>query len=247
VLEPVGLDTTDFEVERPVPGHNQVVPGGDEHRRAEGSYPRARRPSGGLWSSVGDLLRFAAHHLGGPGPLGAASVQELQRPVVAGPGFQHGLGWFLRERGGGSSVEHPGSVAGYQSLLLLLPGEGLAFAALTNSSRGGAAIRDLLDRLGVSPPVVDDFPLEPEELAAFAGRYEAPGVRVELAPDGRHLRLQYSEGDPLSREWRTYPAVRLRSVREREFELAEGEWQGQRLGFPRDDVVSFGVAAHRVR
>lgn len=247
VLEPLGLETTGFEVERPVPGHDQVVPGADEHRRADGSYPRPRRPSGGLLSSVGDLLRFAAHHLGGPGPLGAASLEELQRPVVAGPGYQHGLGWFLQERGGRRSVEHAGSVAGYQSLLLLLPGEGLAFAALTNSSRGSAAIRDLLDRLGLSPPVLDDFPLEPEELAAFAGRYEAPGVRVELAPEGRHLRLEYSEGDPLSREWRTYPAVRLRPVRERDFELAEGEWQGQRLGFPRDDVVSFGVAAHRVR
>jgi CubicO group peptidase (beta-lactamase class C family) len=247
VLEPLGLETTGFDVERPVPGHNQVVPGGDEHRRAEGGYPRARRPSGGLWSSVGDLLGFAAHHLGGPGPLDAASVQELQRPVVGGPGFHHGLGWFLQERGGRPSVEHTGSVAGYQSLLLLLPGVGLAFAAVTNSSRGSAAIRDLLDRLGLSLPVLDDFLLEPEELAAFAGRYEAPGVRVELAPEGRHLRLEYGEGDPVSREWHTYPRVRLRAVGAREFELAEGEWQGQRLGFPRDDVVSFGVVAHRVR
>jgi hypothetical protein len=174
-------------------------------------------------------------------------VQELQRPVVAGPGFQHGLGWFLQERGGRASVEHTGSVAGYQSLLLLLPGEGLGFAALTNSSRGGAAIRDLLDRLGLFPPVLEDFPLGPEKLAPLVGRYEAPGVRVELAPEGQHLRLQYSERDALTREWHTYPAVRLRPVGEREFELAEGEWRGERLGFPRDDLVSFGVVAHRVR
>jgi CubicO group peptidase (beta-lactamase class C family) len=247
VLEPLGLETTGFDVERPVPGHNQVFPGADEHRRAEGSYPRARRPSGGLWSSVGDLLRFAAHHLGGSGPLEAASVEELQRPVVSGPGFQHGLGWFLQERGGRRSVEHAGSVAGYQSLLLVVPDEGLAFAALTNSSRGAVAIRDVLDSLRLSLPVVDDFPLDAEKLAAFAGRYKAPGVRIEIAPEGRHLRLEYSEGDPLSREWHRYPAVRLRPVGAREFELAEGEWKGQRLGFPRDELVSFRVVAHRAR
>jgi hypothetical protein len=27
-----------------------------------------------------------------------------------------------------------------------------------------------------------------------------------------------------------------------EFEIVEGEWRGERLGVPRDDVVVFGVA-----
>ena len=246
VLEPLGLESTGYDAEHPVPGHNQVVPGGDEHERVEDNYPRVRRPSGGLWSSVDDLLRFAGHHLGGPGPLTAASVRELQRSLVAGPGFEQGLGWSLTERGGRVSVEHGGSAAGYQSLLLLVPAERLGFAALTNSSRGRAAIEDVLDRLGLSSPVPEDFPLEPEALAAFAGTYEGPGVRIEVAPEGRQLRFAYSEGDPFSRKWLEYPPVRARSVGEREFELVEGEWQGERLGFPRDDVVSFGVVAQRV-
>jgi CubicO group peptidase (beta-lactamase class C family) len=246
VLEPLGLESTGYEAKRPVPGHDQVEPGGDEHRPVEHDYPRVRRPSGGLWSSVDDLLRFAAHQLGGPGPLTPASLQELQRPLVAGPGFEHGLGWSLTQRVGGLSVEHGGSAAGYQSLLILAPNARLAFAALTNSSRGRAAINDLLDRLGLSSPVPDDFPLEPEALGAFTGTFEGPGVRIEVVPEGRHLRFAYSEGDPFSRKWLAYPPVRARPVEAREFELVEGEWQGERLGFPRDDVVCFGVVAQRV-
>ena len=237
VLEPLGLKATAFEAQNPVPGHVQVAPGADEHRRFDGGYPRVRRPSGGLWSTVGDLLRFAESQF---------DRRDLQRPLISGPGFEHGLGWFLRERDGRLAVEHPGSAAGYESLLVLIPEERVAFAALTNSTRGVAAITDLLDRLGLSTPSPDDFPLAPEALTGFAGRYEAPGVRFELEPDGHGLRLEYSEKDPFRRQWDAYPPIRLRPVAEREFELVEGEWRGERLGFPRDDVVSFRIVAQRV-
>ena len=237
VLEPLGLKATGFEAQNPVPGYVQVAPGADEHRRFDGRYPRVRRSSGGLWSSVGDLLRFAESQF---------DRRDLQQPLISGPGFEHGLGWFLRERDGRRSVEHRGSAAGYQSLLALLPEERFAFAALTNSTRGVAAINDLLDRLELSTPSPHDFPLPPEALAGFAGRYEAPGVRFELEPDRPGLRLEYSEKDPFRRQWDAYPPVRLRPVAEREFELVEGEWRGERLGFPRDDVVSFGIVAQRV-
>jgi CubicO group peptidase (beta-lactamase class C family) len=246
VLEPLGLESTRYDPEHPVPGHDQTVPGGDEHTPVEHNYPRVRRPSGGLWSTVDDLLRFAGHHLGGPGPLTPASVQELRRPVVSAPGFEQGLGWSLQDRAGRTSAEHAGSAAGYESLLLLVPSERLAFAALTNSSRGSAAIRDVLDRIGLAPRVPEEFPLEPEELGAFAGGYDGAGVRIEIAPEGRHLRVAYSEGDPFSRKWHEYPPVLARPIGAREFELVEGEWQGRRFGFPRDDVVSFGIVAQRI-
>ena len=232
-----GLESTGFDAQDPVPGYVQVAPGADEHRRFNAAYPRVRRPSGGLWSAVGDLLRFAESQFG---------RRDLQQPLVSGPGFEHGLGWFLRRRGGALSVEHPGSAAGYQSLLLLVPDARVAFAALTNSTRGIAAITDLLDRLGLAIDTPKELPLVADERRAFAGRYEAPGVRLELVPDGAGLRLDYSEKDPFRREWDVYPPVRLRRVGERDFELADGEWRGQWLGFLRDDVVSFGIAAQRV-
>jgi CubicO group peptidase (beta-lactamase class C family) len=237
VLDPLALGSTGFEAESPVPGYVQVAPGADGHRRFDGGYPRVRRPSGGLLSSVGDLLRFAESQF---------ERRDLQRPLVSGPGFEHGLGWFLRKRAGRRSVEHPGSAAGYQSLLFLIPEERVAFVALTNSSRGLAAITDLLDRLGLATDTPEEAPLTSEQLGKFVGRYEAPGVRLELSPDANGLRLDYSEKDPFRREWDAYPPIRLRAVGEREFELVDGEWRGQWLGFPRDGVVSFGIVAQRV-
>src|SRR5439155_1153746 len=77
-------------------GHEQTEPGSDEHVVFDHPYPKTRTPSGGLWSTVGDLLRFADHHLGGPGPLSRESVQELQQPHIPAPGGSYGLGWFLR-------------------------------------------------------------------------------------------------------------------------------------------------------
>src|SRR5919201_6940581 len=145
VLEPLGLRATSFEAGPAATGHDQVAPGADEHRISEGPYPRVRRPSGGLWSTVGDLLRFGAHHLGGPGPLTADSIAEMQRQLISVPGGAYGLGWFLFR----GAVEHPGSAAGFQSLLLLVPDERVAFAALANSSRGQGAIRDVRERLGL--------------------------------------------------------------------------------------------------
>ena len=59
VLEPLGLEATGFAVPaRPARGHIQEGESG--HRPvAIDRYPAARWPSGGLWSTAGDLLRFA--------------------------------------------------------------------------------------------------------------------------------------------------------------------------------------------
>jgi CubicO group peptidase (beta-lactamase class C family) len=246
VLEPLELRATGFEPERPTQGHEQVMPGSDEHRPADPGFPRVRRPSGGLWSSVDDLLRFASHHLGGPGPLREASVAEMQRPYATAPGSRIGLGWFLTRRGGWTTVEHPGSVAGYQSLLLLLPEKRAAFAALSNSSRGRAAIRDVLERLGLGPKPRPDRRLPHDELAAFAGRYVGQGFELEIVPDDGWLRLESAEVNPLTGETHVNPSERARPVGDREFEIVDGESRGDRFNFPRDGFVCVGPLATRV-
>jgi CubicO group peptidase (beta-lactamase class C family) len=246
VLEPLELRATGFEPERPAQGHEQVVPGSDEHRPADSHYPRVRRPSGGLWSSVDDLLRFASHHLGGPGPLTEASIAEMQRPYVTAPGGRIGLGWFLTRRAGRATVEHPGSVAGYESLLLLVPEERAAFAALSNSSRGRSAIREVLERLGLGPRSRPDRRLPQDELAAVAGRYVGQGFELELIPDDGWLRVESTELDPFTGERHVNPSMRARPVGDREFEIVDGESRGDRFNFPRDGYVCVGMLATRV-
>ena len=244
VLEPLELEATDFEPRQATRGHEQAEPGSDEHVVVDHPYPQTRTPSGGLWSNVQDLLRFAAHHLGGPGPLSRDSIQEMRQPQIAAPGGSYGLGWFLRQSGGRRIVEHPGSVAGFQSLLLLAPDERFAFAALSNSSRGSAAIRDLLERLGLGSTGLD-FPLEPEQLAAFGGTYSGNGIEVEVAPEDGRLSVAVTTFDPLSGENVAYPPVLARPVAEREFEVVDADWRGERLTFPRDGFVCVGVLAAR--
>jgi CubicO group peptidase (beta-lactamase class C family) len=244
VLEPLGLRSTGFEAGFPARGHNQVEKGAAEHAPVENRYPRVRRPGGGLFSSIGDLLRFAEHHLGGPGPLTAESVNEMQQPASAGPGFGYGLGWFLWETRSGPAVGHPGSALGYESLLRLIPSEGLAVAALSNSSRGYAAIRDVIRNLGLAE-------VEPPEravadLTEFAGRYQGQGIELEFVPEDGHLRVGVTEVDPFSGETGVRPSVRARPVGEREFEIVEGEWRGDRFDFPRPGFVCLGYLATRI-
>jgi len=235
VLEPLGLASTGFEAVDAARGHDQVAPGADEHVPAMVRYPRVRLAGGGLFSSVPDLLRFGAHQLGGPGPLAQESLAELRRPLSSGPGFRYGMGWLLRERQGRRCVEHPGSVLGYQSLLLFAPDEKLTFAALTNSSRGYAAIRDVLQKVGLDedePPTVTGT-----DLTRFAGRYVGQGTIADFVVVDGMLRVERTEVDPFTGETSSWPTVRGRPVGEAEFEIVDGEWRGDRFDFPRPGLV----------
>ena len=123
VLEPLGLGATGFsEPDRHALGH----PAEDRAAVAD-AYPVARRPSGGLWSTVGDLVRF-----------GEAQLREIDGPVfepqIDSLGECYALGWWVRKLADGrAAYDHEGSVAGYQSLLLLVPEDELVLAVLTNS------------------------------------------------------------------------------------------------------------------
>jgi len=244
VLEPLGLQSTGFAAEAPARGHTQVEKGSAEHVPADRRYPRVRRPGGGLLASVGDLLRFAEHHLGGPGPLTGDSVAEMQQAIGVGPGFGYGLGWFLWETPAGPAVGHPGSLLGYESLLRFIPEARLAVAALSNSSRGYAAIRDVMRDFGLDE--VEPADSTAEDLTEFAGRYRGQDDELEFVPEDGHLRVERTEVDPFSGETSVYPSVRARPVGEREFEIVDGEWRGDRFDFPRPGFVCMGRLATRI-
>src|SRR4029077_16844717 len=111
-----------------------------------------------------------------PGPVREDSRAEMQTSQIEMGSESYGLGWDLYESRGGRTVEHPGSVAGFQSLLRLVPAEGVAFAGLTNSSRGLAALRDVLEKLGLDREEAPDVTLSAGELASFAGHYQGQGM-----------------------------------------------------------------------
>ena len=186
VLHPLGLSATGFE-EPAGCARGHVQEGETGHRAVlNDAYPVARRPSGGLWSTVGDLLRFGERHLDG--------YEELHRPQAEALGGQYALGWWLRDLGGRTVLDHEGSVGGYQTFLLLVPEERLVLAALTNSWRGSGLIRRVVTGLGLGTVAVAAGAVPDSVL----GRYALDGVEAVVTRDGGSLRVTTGETDPVT-------------------------------------------------
>jgi hypothetical protein len=73
-----------------------------------------------------------------------------------------------------------------------------------------------------------------EQLAEWAAeareRWSVPGLAVGLFHEGENI---------------VYPPILARPVAERDFEIVDYEWPGERLTFPRDGFVCLGVLAAR--
>ena len=170
VLQPLGLTSTGFETPP-----NAVLGTLPDDVVADPSYPEERRPSGGLWSTVGDLVTYGLAH--------CTRWPELHEPVADALGAHYACGWWVRE----GVLDHEGSVGGYQSLLLVVPERELVLAVLTNSWRGSTVIRRVVDELGLVPqPGFNQV--------AVSGTYALDDVEAIVA-DGR---ITERETDPLS-------------------------------------------------
>jgi CubicO group peptidase (beta-lactamase class C family) len=186
ILDPLGLERTSFE------------------GPADRPYPRARRGGGGLFSCVPDLLAFAEHLLGGPGPLAPGSLRELTAPQVPAPEGSYGLGIGIRELGGRRILEHGGSLPGFRAVLALVPDARFAFVGLANSNSGRKPIDVLRDlalwtACGLFPEEPARVEVDPGQLAAAAGAYRTHSFEIRLAPAGDELRIEIEqEGELVS-------------------------------------------------
>ncbi len=134
VIEPLGLRHTGFET--PPDAVLGTLP---DDAAADPSYPVERRPSGGLWSTVGDLVEYGLAH--------CRDWAHLHEPIGEALGAGYALGWWVRD----GVLDHEGSVGGFQSLLLLIPDRPLVLAVLTNSWKGSALIHDVVQDLQLTP------------------------------------------------------------------------------------------------
>jgi CubicO group peptidase (beta-lactamase class C family) len=91
-------------------------------------------PNGGIYSTTGDLARFAAA-LMGEGKvqvLTQRSREEMMRPQA--PSTVYGFGLMIRTTNGETFIGHGGSVAGYNADLLFNPRTKLGVAVLRTTS-----------------------------------------------------------------------------------------------------------------
>jgi CubicO group peptidase (beta-lactamase class C family) len=212
VLDPLGLRHTGFNTpDDPILG---TLPGDVV---ADPSYPVERRPSGGLWSTVGDLVEYGIAH--------CREWPQLHEPVAEALGARYALGWWARD----GVLDHEGSVGGYQSLLLLVPAHTLVLAVLTNSWKGSALINEVVEELGLVPP-----PPEPSvDVVAVDGRFGLDGFEAVVARGS----VTESEADPVTgvRVERRYPLS------------SDAALMSWRTDFPRPGVGRIGwVALSRV-
>jgi D-alanyl-D-alanine carboxypeptidase len=153
VLRPWGLRRTGFGASgAPVTGSDGgfEVPAGD--------YPRARRPSGGLWSCAAGLLAFADRLL-----ATSALLEETRRPRTRpGDPVTYGLGWAVGPSG---QLYLNGRLPGYRTAFLLSPGQGYASVALASRADALPEIARVLSDLQ-QPLTGDDLSREIEAFAA---------------------------------------------------------------------------------
>lgn len=234
ILEPLGLEATSFD--RPATAAEGHVQEGRTGQRPVGNpdYPVARRPGGGLWSTAGDLLRFAEHQFEDP--------YGLQEPQVEALGAEYCLGCWRRELDGGRiAFDHEGSVGGFQSLLLLVPEERAALAVLTNSWRGSGLIRRVVKGLGLTPAsnrllLSSTCPVEP-------GRYALDDAEAVVEAVGGEWRVTEAETDPLNGSRIERGPYAVQPLGGNVYGFAGGLLMGHRVDFPRPDVARIGWVA----
>lgn len=252
ILTPLGLDHTFYfaheVLTRPhAVGHNTPPPPGDDRPNTpevarEWGRSRCRAAQGGITSNVGDLLTFAAFHMGdgtagGRRTLISESVRAMQQPLVeAALSPYWGIGWAVEQIDGVGIVGHGGTTNGFQARLTLVPDRDAAFAYLTNSNLGAAAIRSvdtwLLERIaGLQRTEPAPTDLSSEQLAPFVGRYERPGIIAEIAAIDGGLALHVHGNNQMTKEDFTTPPRHARPIGDRTFAILDGEAAGSTFDF----------------
>jgi hypothetical protein len=181
-----------------------------------------------LFSCTGDLLSFAAHQLGGPGPLSGASLADMQTAQIeVVPDGDYGLGLGVCRERGRPTLEHGGSVPGFRSQLLIVPEDETALVLLTNSGRGGLVIEDVLDSVGLALRLPPEVAVPGEQLDALAGTYgEVLGSKLVVTVRDGGIDLGHVEADGS-----TFPPVHLRPAGPDRFVVRDGDDRGDSAEF----------------
>lgn len=247
ILAPLGMASSAFEPRGEIANRvTQRYPWCDEQGPGEPGPPLSVGcfyPVGGLCSTVEDIARYAAFHLGrGPeSVLARASQEEMQAPVWVQPDGSggHAIGWGWGKVGGRFAVGHSGGLPGLSTDLRLVPELELATAVFTNG--GGVAPEVNTETIEILAPAFARArkrrePKEPKrglpappEWNAYIGLYESTisnqEAEVHLIDGALYVRmLSAGLGD----------AIRLEPRAEHTFTMRGGASEGDAAIFQLD-------------
>lgn len=245
LFAPLGLETSVFFPEEAITypaalGYTRKRVGGPFTVARPYSLPRAVNPAGGISSTVGDLLRFAALHMGdgeidGNRLLTETSARVMREPRTSAPNIDvaYGIGWALREVDGVHVVGHGGATNGFQASLLVVPARRFALALLTNCGHGAKAMREIerwalahYRGLHLTLPEPIDAPASAFEAAT--GVYERHDGRFTISSETgrrdtlRRLRVDWVTIDAESGTEEAEDPFWLRPVADHTFIVTEG-------------------------
>ncbi|WP_330282863.1 serine hydrolase domain-containing protein [Streptomyces sp. NBC_00588] len=205
VLEPLGLDRTSTQPQAPHAGGWAVHPWADVLLPEPSEDLGRMAPAGQLWSTTGDLARFAVFLTQGDDRvLSAETVREMREPAAPSEaadvmdGAAYGLGLQIQRRDGRLLVGHSGSLPGFLANLTISVEDDVAAVVLANCTSGpllSSVGADLVRIVAEAEPRIPD-PWRPlPEVASSV---------LELAGTwywGTHaFALRLSAGDGLSLE-----------------------------------------------
>ncbi|MET7476513.1 serine hydrolase domain-containing protein [Streptomyces sp. NPDC005648] len=188
VLEPLGLNSTSGHPRAPHAGGWAVHPWADVLLPEPSEDLGRMAPAGQLWSTTGDLARFAVFLAQGDDRvLSAESVREMRTPAApveaadVVDGVSYGLGMQIQQRHGRLLVGHSGSLPGFLANLTISVEDDVAAVVLANCTSG-----PLLSTLGADlvRVVAEAEPRIPEPWRPM----------TEVAPDVMELTGQWYWG-----------------------------------------------------
>ncbi|WP_121747975.1 serine hydrolase domain-containing protein [Streptomyces sp. E2N166] len=240
VLEPLGLDRTTGRPRAPYAGGWAVHPWADVMLAEPAEDLGRMAPAGQLWSTTGDLARFAVFLARGDDRvLSAETVREMRAPAAAAEaadvldGAAYGLGLQIQCWDGRLLVGHSGSLPGFLANLTISVEDDVAAVVLTNCTSGPLPARVGADLVRIvaeaEPRIPEPWRPLPEvdasvlELAgqwywgthAFALRLTADGgVSLEpLSGNGRRSRFRVNADGTWTGLEGYYAGESLRAVR----------------------------------
>jgi CubicO group peptidase (beta-lactamase class C family) len=278
VLEPLGLDESLYYdgtiiTRRTAIGHTEK---NDQVVVARNwPIPRSANPAGGIIATAADQLRYARFHLGdgagkdGKRILPQAALDQMKEPTFSlqggALGDEVGITWLIRTVDGVRFVGHGGATNGQMAAFMTVPERDFAVVVLTNATAGALLHRDLVEwifesYLGVAEPKDQPLDLTPEQLAAFAGDYDASVAILTVTVDGDHLVVQQTPTEEGIRQARAFlgedppesPPLVARAISNDRFMVTEGPAKGIKGSVLRGDagqVIGLNVggrAAYRV-
>ncbi|MBC9726467.1 serine hydrolase [Streptomyces sp. TRM68367] len=200
VLEPLGLNRTSVRPQAPHAGGWAVHPWADVMLPEPAEDLGRMAPAGQLWSTTGDLARFAVFLIqGDDSVLSAWTLREMRTPAAPAEtadladGLTYGLGMQVLHRSGRLLVGHSGSLPGFLASLLISEADDVAAVVLANCTSGPtlfSVAADLVRTVAEAEPRIPEpwCPLRDVEpsVLELAGQWYwgTHGFALRVASDG---------------------------------------------------------------